>query len=181
MRDANVKILVIALACLVVLMARTGHTEGPPPPFRVTTRKADDRVRVRIQGERAVLTVTSPSGIGGSKIANDGERWPGKIILRLRLHGLERLQIGNGKELITASISSNGDHPTILSLMEEGKEEVPIDRSSPFWTEIRILDAQDHPAGKIPLEDGVFEVTVPRPLVASNPPTLTLDWIDFYR
>jgi hypothetical protein len=82
--------------------------------------------------------------------------------------------------LLTASVSSSGDHRTILSLLEKGQE-IAIDRSSPFWTEIRILDEQDHPTGKIPLEDGVFEVTVPRALFASNPPTLTLDWIDFYR
>jgi hypothetical protein len=171
----------MTVACLVMLTAGTARSEGPGGPFRVTTRKPDDRVMVSGQGERVVLTVTSPSGIGGSKVANEGERWPGKIILRLRLRGLERLQVGNGKELLTASVSSNGDHQVILSLEAEGKAEVPIDRTSPFWTELRILDAFGHPAREIPLEDGVFEVALPPALFASNPATITLDWIDFYR
>jgi hypothetical protein len=67
------------------------------------------------------------------------------------------------------------------ALSVKGEEEVPIDRSSPFWTEVRILDDRGHPAKEIPLKDGVFEVILPHALFSSNPPTITLDWIDFYR
>jgi hypothetical protein len=31
------------------------------------------------------------------------------------------------------------------------------------------------------VRDGVFEVTLPQALFSSNPPALTLDWIDFFR
>jgi hypothetical protein len=68
-----------------------------------------------------------------------------------------------------------------LGLSEEDQKEVPIDRRSPYWTEIRILNAQDRPARKIPVNGGVFEVTLPRALFASNAPTMTLEWIDFFR
>jgi hypothetical protein len=181
MRDAKPNDKIITLAGLIVLVAGSCHDERPEARFRVTTRKAVDRVTVGIQRERAIVNVASPGGIGGSTIENVGERWPGEIILRLRLRGLEWLRVGNGKELLTVSVSSVGDHQVTRSLVEEGKQEVPIERSSPFWTEIHMLDAQGHPAGKIPLEDRVFEVTVPRALLASNPRALTLDWIDFYR
>ena len=181
MSHFKVEIRVTTLACLVVLMAGRAHSEEPLDRFQVTTRKADDRVLVQLQGDRAVFTVTSPSGIGGATITREGERWSGSIILRLRLRGLERLRIGTGKAILSASVSSSGDHRTILSLSEGGKEEVSIERRSPYWTEISILDAQGHPAREIPLKDGVFEVTLPHALFASNPPTITLDWIDFYR
>jgi len=171
----------MTVACLVVLMAGRAHSEEPLGRFLVTIRKADDRVLVRLDGERAIVTVTSPSGIGGATITREGERWPGSIVFRLRLRGLERLRIGTGKGTLSASVSSSGDHRTILSFSEGGKEEVSIDRRSPYWTEISILDAQGHPAKEIPLKDGVFEVTLPRALFVSNPPTITLDWIDFYR
>jgi hypothetical protein len=181
MSHFNVEIRVTTLACLVVLMAGRAHSEEPPGRFQVTTRKAEDRVTVGLHGDGAIFTVTSPSGIGGATITRAGERWPGSIILRLHLRGLERLRIGNGKVTLSASVSSSGDHQTILALSEGGKDEVPIDRSSPYWTEISILNAQGHPAKEIRLKDGVFEVTLPHALFVSNPPTITLDWIDFYR
>jgi len=181
MSHLNVNIRVMTLACLIVFIAGTAHSEEPQSPFQVTTRKADDRVLVRLHGDQADFTVMSPSGIGGAAITREGERWPGSIILRLRLRGLERLRIGNGKVTLSASVSSGGDHQTILSFSEGGKEEVPIDRSNPYWTEISILDAQGHPTSEIPLRDGVFEITLPHALFVSKPPTITLDWIDFYR
>src|SRR4051812_15461865 len=116
----------------------------------------------------------SPSGIGGATITRQGERWPGVIVLRLRLSGMERLQVGNGRTILSASISSSGEHRTSTLLTEEGKQEVPIDRDSPYRMEIRILDAQDRPARDIPLKDGVFEVILPQSLFASNPPRITL-------
>jgi hypothetical protein len=103
------------------------------------------------------------------------------IVFRLRLSGLERLLVGNGRATLSVSVTSSGDHRTSMSLTEEGKQAVPIDRRSPYWMEIRVLDAQGRPTRDIPLKDGVFEVTLPQALLASNPPTITLDWIDFYR
>ena len=128
MSHFKVEIRGMTLTCLVVLMAGRAHSEEPLGRFQVTTRKADDRVTVGLQGDRAIFTVTSPSGIGGATITREGERWPGSIILRLHLRGLERLRIGNGKMILSASVSSSGDHRTILSFSEGGKEEVS-DRS----------------------------------------------------
>jgi len=179
MSHFNVEIRGMTLACLVALIAGRAHSEEPPGRFRVTTRKADDRVTVGLQGDRTFFTVTSPSGIGGATITREGEGWSRSIILRLHLRGLERLQIGNGMVILSASVSSSGDHQTILSFSERGKEEVSIDRRSPYWTDISILDAQGHPAKEIPLKDGVFEVSLPHAIFVSNPQTITLDWIDF--
>ena len=181
MSHFKVEIRGMTLTCLVVLMAGRAHSEEPSGRFQVATRKVDDRVTVGPQGDRVLFTVTSPSGIGGATITREGARWPGSIILRLHLRGLERLRIGSGKVNLSATVSSSGDHRTILSFSEGGKEEVSIDRHSPYWTEISILDAQGHPAKEIPLKDGVFEVALPHVLFGSNPPTITLDWIDFYR
>jgi hypothetical protein len=167
---------------LVILhTAASAHCDEPQTRFHVTTRKADDRVTTELRGAQVILTVTSPSGIGSAAITQERERWPGSMLLRLHLTGMERLRIGNGKLTLSASVSSAGNHRTILSLSEGGKDEIPINRRSPYWTEIRILDDQGHPAREIPLKDGVFELFLPQALFESNPPTITLDWIDFYR
>jgi hypothetical protein len=177
----NFEIRFVCLVCLTGFLAGSAQSDEPQTQFQVKTRNADDRVIIQLTEDRVVFTLMSPSGIGEAKIARMIERWPRTIVLRLRLGGLERLRIDNGKCTLSASVSSGGDHRTSVSLSEEGKMEIPIDRSSPFWTEIRIFDAQGHSTKEIPLKDGVFEVILPEALFASNPPTLTLDWIDFYR
>jgi hypothetical protein len=163
MRDRNVEIRRMLLACLVGLMAGIARAEGPRILFRVTTRKAEDRVLARLQGDRAVLTVTSPSGIGGATITREGERWSGEMVLRLRFRGLERLQVGNAKVTLSATVSSGGDHRTSWSRSEGVKEEFPIDRSSPFWAEIRILDAQAISPGTSPSKTVCSRSPFPRP------------------
>src|SRR4051812_16486742 len=97
MRGESVGTWGMTLSCLVVFMAGTAHSDEPQTPFQVKSRKAHDRVLVRFQGDRTLITVTSPSGIGGATITRQGERWPGGIVLRLRLSGMERLQIRNGQ------------------------------------------------------------------------------------
>jgi hypothetical protein len=167
---------------LVILhTAGSARSDEPQTRFHVTTRKADDRVTTELSGDRVIFTVTSPSGIGSAAITRKGERWPGSMILRLRLTGMERLRIGNGKATLSASVSGSGNPKTILSLSEGSQDEIPIDRGSPYWTEIRILDDQGHLAKEIPTKDGVFELFLPQALFVSNPPTITLEWIDFFR
>jgi hypothetical protein len=47
--------------------------------------------------------------------------------------------------------------------------------------DIRILTSDDKPAKELPLKDGYFEMTLPRALFESNPKSIRLNWIDFYR
>jgi hypothetical protein len=179
MPNASVQIRFMIL--VILHTAGSARSDEPQTRFHVTTRKADDRVTTELPGDQVIFTVTSASGIGSAAITRKGEVWPRSIILRLRLTGLERLRIGNGKATLSASVASSGNHKTILSLSAGRKDEFPIERSSPYWTEIRILDDQAHPAKEIPLKEGMFELSLPQALFASNPPTITLDWIDFYR
>ncbi len=54
---------------------------------------------------------------------------------------------------------------------------VEIDRTNPYYTKLRIVGGN----GKVPLQDGYFEVPNPAKLLESNPQEVTLQWIDFYR
>jgi hypothetical protein len=171
----------VTYVCLVALAAGPARSDDAESRFQIKARKADDRVVAQLSGDRVVVTVMSPSGIGGATVTRRDERWPGAVVLRLRLSGMERLEVGNGRVLLSASVSSGEGHRTTLGLSEGDRKEVPVDRGSPYWAEVRILEAQDGPAGDIPASDRVFEVRLPRALLASDPPTITLDWIDFHR
>jgi hypothetical protein len=46
---------------------------------------------------------------------------------------------------------------------------------------VRILAADGSPAKAMPLENGFFEVHLPRALFAGNSRAVTVSWIDFYR
>ncbi len=37
------------------------------------------------------------------------------------------------------------------------------------------------PAKTIPLDDGYFEMQLPKALFEDNPKSITINWIDFYR
>jgi hypothetical protein len=164
-----------------MLGAGPADSDARQARFRVTTRKPDDRVLTHTPGDQVIFSVTSPSGIGGATITRVVERWPAVIDVRLRLRGMEWLQISNGTVTLSASVASSADHRTMLWLSDGVQKEAPVNRGSPYWTEIRILDDQGRPAKGIPLKDGVFEITLPPPLFASNAPEMRLDWIDFFR
>ena len=68
-----------------------------------------------------------------------------------------------------------------LWLWFDGKEDAPLDETSPLGTAIRIGGGDGEPAKELPRKDGYFEVTLPRAFFKGNPKALTLNWIDFYR
>lgn len=47
--------------------------------------------------------------------------------------------------------------------------------------EIRALDNNGRPSQAVPLKHGYFEVPLPKELFATNPESIMLNWVDFYR
>jgi SAM-dependent methyltransferase len=145
----------------------------------VVTKKGEDRVQVEIKGDTAVYWISCPSGIGEATIT-PWTGWAKQVVVRLRLGGLESFEVSNGKDRLRASLQSHGDHARLLQVCDEGGEK-KVEQGSPFWTEIRVLDANGTPIHESPERDGYFEVPIPKALVEDNPKSLTLGWIDFYR
>jgi len=160
---------------------RDDDRQKTPPPFdpKIVTKKGDDAVAVKREGEKVILAVTSRSGIGKATIT-PAAKWPKMAVLRLHLRGLESLRISDGQTTLEASVSSHGDGAVRLNL-RDGNNEKPVDAKSPYWTEVRILDAQGKPVKKLPLQDGCFELQIPSALLPGEGKTLELFWIDFYR
>jgi hypothetical protein len=155
---------------------------GAEPDFDVTLKRGDDRVEVCAKPGRVVFTVVSPRGIGTATIARREPQWPKAVILQLRLRGLESLTTVAGQVALEASVSSTPPHTVRLSASAAGKQkEEAVDCSSHYWTEVRMLNADGKPASGLPAEGGWFELQLPAALLAGDPESVEVRWIDFYR
>jgi hypothetical protein len=174
---ANVETTALAVLALdTVALAADDHARK----FKITTRRKDDSVKVQEDKAKVVFIVKSPFGISQAVIERRGEKWPGAVVLRLHLKGLESFRASNGKVTINAAVS-RPEGKLKVRIWKDGKEDAPLDAKSPFWTAIRIVGGDGKPAKRIPLKGGYFEVSLPRVFFEGNPKVITLNWIDFYR
>jgi dipeptidyl aminopeptidase/acylaminoacyl peptidase len=145
------------------------------PRIDITSRKSGDRIEVEAEDGNIVLTVTSPSGIGSATVTPEDGKWPSKLVLRLRLKGLESLTISHEQVTLVASFSSHGDSQHRV-YVKAGGQETPLDKDDPYWMEIEMVGGK-----AVPLQSGHFEVVLPAAIFKSQPKTVTISWIDFYR
>ena len=165
---------------LVLVVAVTTAAADDTPPFKVATKRDDDRVDVKAEKGKATFSIHSPFGISNATIERTGETWPDAVVLRLHLKGLENFKVTNGKVKLEASASLQEGKP-LVRLWKDGKEDAPLDAKSPFWMTIRMIGGDGKSAKAIPLKDGYFEMTMPKAFVEGNPKSITVSWIDFYR
>ncbi len=147
-------------------------------PFKITTKRSDDRVDVKSQDSQALFVIRSPLGISNATIERTADQWPDKVLIQLRLKGLESLKLSSGNTRLDASVLS---HDGNVRLWKDGKEDSPLDSKSPYWMEIKILDTDGKPIQAIPLKDGTFEMQLPKKFFEDNPKSLKVEWVDFYR
>jgi len=167
---------VIPLLILLVLADTSAAPPAAERPFDIETQKPGDKVTVALDGETALVSIRSPSGIGGATIRSPRDHWPTKVILRLHLRGLESLSVSNGTLGLKGSIASHGGYAQRLYLTKQGQ----VEKVKPK-TEIRVLDADGKPIAGRPGEGGYFEITLPSVLLEGKPKSLTIGWIDFFR
>lgn len=151
--------------------------EAEDPPFEAAVGREDSRVLFSAQGSATIIDIASKFGIDKATIKRQSHNWPGSIVVRLHLSGLELFNVGNGGCSVDWSVSSTGDSSSRVFLRSRG-DETALDTKSPYYTPVRIVGDN----GKIPLgKDGYFEVPLPAKLFENNPNEITLKWIDFYR
>ena len=170
--------MVFFVATVVLLGSAVSAGDDKPVPFKITTKRDNDKVEVKVEKEKAVFSVHSPVGISQAVIERVDEQWPDVVILRLHLKGLESFQATNGKVTLDAAVSSQGGK---VRIWKDGKEDAPLDVKSPYWLELRKFDGAGKPTKAILLKDSYFEMTLPKAFFAGNPKEITVHWIDFYR
>ncbi len=180
------------LTCLILLAgllsAGCAGARTDTDMITVTLDKAsEDTATVRGEDGRAVIDVTSPSGIGGLTATLSGGKWPEEVVVRLRLRGLERLEIGYSNVLLSTGVSSTGDPdpPLILTVVDE---EGNVQRASPsadiYYPIIRFVDGDGQALATptFPLPEGtVIEVVMPPHFRQQEQTSFWMQWIDFYR
>ena len=147
-----------------------------PQQFKITTKRESDKVEVQIENGKAMFSIRSPFGISQAVIQRLDETWPDVVVLRLHLNGLGHFKATNGKVTIEATASIDD-----FRLWKDGDEASPLDSKSSYWMEIRAVGNDDKPAKSDPLEDGYFEMQLPKTYFEGNPRSITINWIDFYR
>jgi hypothetical protein len=161
---------------LVVLLATTNCIAEEP--FRITTKRSDDHMDVNSKDDKTLFVISSPFGISNAIIERTKDAWPDKVLIRLRLKGLENLKLSTDELRLEASVSS---HDGSIRLWKDWNEDSPLVSNSPYWMEIRILDSDGEPAKAIPLKNGYFEMQLPKKFFDGNPKSFKVEWIDFYR
>jgi len=174
------------VATAIVILITAAITSAIPagddkqPPYKITSKRDDDRVDVKAEKGKATFSIHSPFGISHAAIERVGDKWPDDVVLRLNLKGLENFKVSNGKVTLEGSVSLQVEKP-VVRLWKDGKEDSPLDAKSPYWIGVRILGGDGKPAKEIPLKDGYFELALPKAFFEGNPNSITVNWIDFYR
>lgn len=176
--------------------------QEPTSVIQIKETKPGDRFEVRhaqtpIEDvQRVNIDVYSERGIGQCILSRKTESWPKSITVRFHLRGLESLTL-------TVPSEGNSTSKTPPKSQYRGGWN---STSGPMDWEMQTQDGAEQPARKpealsikqfpisidgistpknptIPLENGhYFEWTIPSDWYAKlNPPTLELQWVDFFR
>jgi hypothetical protein len=153
--------------------------EARAPLFVFTTDSDGNELTVSAEGETTLIEVHSQSGIGSATVELVSGAPPENIVLRLHLKGLEEFRLTFDKTVIVARVSS-GDVGSVDEIaILPGGEEQSITPDSPLWLDIRIVSGQATP--QIPLDQGRFEIALPRDFLHDEHRSFSIRWIDFYR
>lgn len=161
----------------VTLLALT--LAADPQPYKLTSKRDDDKVTVNVEKDRTLFDITCPTGISELVVERTGANWPETVVVRLHISGLEQFHAKGEKVTLRGFVSNHTDDPVNLSVEE--KKDDPKDPKSEFFMDFKMVGKDGKPAKKVPLENGYFEFKLPKPFFEGNPKSVTLSWIDFPR
>jgi hypothetical protein len=152
---------------------------GDEPVFAYTTKNQGDEVNIQYGNGITTIEVHSPTGIGSARFELESGAMPEKVILRLHLSGLEEFRLISDQTALAASASSSGAFSVTNQRVIRSGNEYSITPVDPLWMKIEVVS--DQAVKKIPLEDGYFEITVPKEFIQEAENSFEIQWIDFFR
>jgi hypothetical protein len=151
------------------------------PTFRIATEGEGNQITVHVSDETAMFEVRSERGIGSASAERISGESPGRIVIRLYLRGLEKLDFTYANTVVTVSVSSHGDYAVSESVRTEGTgPEKPIGQDSPYWMKVDVVVPSGQTGPETP-PPSYFEVEVPGDFMKGGYRAFSIDWIDFYR
>ena len=160
----------LALSCFTLLsLAACAPSSAPlaQATFVAVPLKGDPRVTFSTSGEMLVIDITSPTGIGGAAIEKTSGRWPGQIVMRLHVKGLESFKFLYADTRIEVSVSSHGDN-AVSEVYEQSGKMGTASPGDPYW--IAVTPGE-----------GYFDLEAPADFLKSGENKFTIEWVDFYR
>lgn len=157
----------------------TDTPEGQVPHFAIAADSDGNELTVSAQGETTVIELHSQSGIGSATVELVSGALPQNIVLRLHLQGLEQFRLLYDGTEVTTSVASSDISNIIESVTSTEGGEHSITPDSPLWLGIRVVSGEDSP--HIPLDQGYFEITLPKDFLHDGRRSFSIRWIDFYR
>lgn len=163
---------------LVSCAGQPASAQSGEPVFVVTAKNTDDQISIQFDNSAALIDIISPSGIGAATFELESGSMPEQVVLRLHLQGLEEIRLTSSQTSIAASVS-NSDPSEVHQRIAAASINTPILPGQPLWMEIEIVSEQA--VETLPLEEGYFEVTVPRDFLQKAGNSFEAEWIDFHR
>ena len=163
---------------LISCAGQAANAQSGEPGFTVTTKNEGDKVDLQYENGITFIDVYSSSGIGSAEFKLKSGTMPEQMVLRLHLKGLEEFRLTSAQTSIAASVS-NSDPSEVHQRIVAASNATPLLPGQPLWMEIKIVSEQ---AVKTPpLEEGYFEITVPKEFLRKAGTSFEIAWIDFYR
>ena len=121
--------LSLSVLSIVTLMALATPADESQPEraFDIRCPRSGDAVAVTRDGARWGFTVTSERGIGSATIARRDVPWPTNVTFRLKLGGLELLDIQCGAARLHASVQSHSGFGRTVQLTGADGKALPVD------------------------------------------------------
>jgi hypothetical protein len=160
----RVVLLLASLTLLSLAACAPAPTSIDRATYTAVPLKGDPIITFSTTNDMLLIDITSPTGIGGATIEKTGGQWPPKIIMRLRVKGLESFKFRYADTTIDVSVSSHGDN----TVREESSTNGPLKPGDLEWITVT-------------RGEGYFDLAAPASFLDSGANQFTSEWIDFYR
>jgi hypothetical protein len=151
--------------------------EQAEPVFSVSAKNSDDQIVFQYINNTTTIEINSPFGISSAIFKLVSGVMPERIVVQLRLKGLEEFRLISDQVTIAASVSSGEGFKAQSQRKISGNSEQVMLAFDPLWLDIEIISDSE----QIPLEAGYFEIIFPKEFVQETGNSFEMQWIDFYR
>ncbi|MGE0053093.1 MAG: hypothetical protein AB7S74_02690 [Hyphomicrobium sp.] len=179
MRKAMLACLSLALALVapILAVAQVEPTKGSQVPrLSFETRRSDTSITLSQVGSAVLVDIKCPSGIDRGTLTRTEAHWPEEIRVRLHLSGLESFSVGNGLMEMNWFVSNSAEHRTTQSVKTKDGT-TTLKSGDPQWSQVMVKQSSEKGSAAV----DYLDIVLPKALVATNPESLSLAWVDFYR
>lgn len=167
MKHYYASLLVAGLTLLSLAACATSSASDQGAAYQAIPLKGDPVITFSSADDSVLIDITSPTGIGSTRIEKTSGEWPPKIVLRLRMKGLESFKFRYADTSVDVNVSSHGDQ-TVSETYQQGGQTGTIHAGDAYW--IAVTRGPDY-----------FDLEAPAHFHKSGESKFTSEWIDFYR